>query len=62
MNPAVPRCIPVLLDTLPYSDTPYSSPMLPTYFRRTLFKLGFPEHTTHTRSLPIRTLIVLPLS
>ena len=59
-NPAVPRRIPVLLDTL------FPIPTLPTHLQHSLFisdipysflmcpiQLGFPERTTRTRSLPI---------
>ena len=69
MNPAVPRSIPVPLDTL------FPIPTLPTHLQRSLFisdapyafltcpiQLRFPEHTTRTHSLPIRALLALPLS
>ena len=41
--------------SLCYSDTPYSFPTHP-------IQLGFPEHTTRARSLPIQVLLALPLS
>ena len=51
-----PQVFPTHLQcSLLISDAPYVFPANPVL-------LGFPEHTTHARSLPIRALLALPLS